>query len=203
MNSKEIYIKLKEENSLKKDTNFHDSESYFDILFSSPLNFDESAFENKINVFCPYFLEYTSLMVNPRVAEWISGVGTFLKIFKRINPSSSLYYVNDLQSNAVILSKEIMKDYDCQFVEKSTVAKFDIIFSDGILNLLDDSLIQDIIKKMVTSLDVNGVLMLLINLDPNTLRNDFNLIWIHNLVQEMDMICVWGKYTFSSMWIKK
>ena len=202
MNARDIYNKFKQEGLIRDTELFHDSETYLDLLFSSPLNFDESAFENKINVFCPYFLEYTSLMKNPSVAEWLSGIGTFLKIFKKINQTSKLFYVND-QVNSLMLAKEIMSEYECVFTKTNTEDKFDIVFSDGVLNLFDDETIKNLTIEIINSLNVNGVLMLLLNLDPNNLRKDFNLIWIHNLIQESNMMCVWGKYTFSSMWIKK
>lgn len=202
MNPRDIYNKFKQEGLIRKVEQFHDSENYLDLLFTSPLNFNESAFENKVNVFCPYFLEYTSLMDSPNVAEWVSGVGTFLKLFKRINPASKLFYVND-SVNSLMLAKEIMSEYECVFTERNTEIKFDIVFSDGVLNLFDDETIKNLIAEMMNSLNENGVLMLLINLDPNNLRKDFNLIWIHSLIQETNMMCVWGKNTFSSMWIKK
>lgn len=193
--------KLIKQKGLVKVEDFYDSESYLDLIFESPLNFVESSFENKLNLFCPYFLEYTSLMENPSVAEWSSGFGVFLKLFKRINNNAKLFYVNK-EGNSKDLAKYFLEETDCTFLERESEQKFDIIFNDGIFNLIDDETIRQWTSLITNSINKGGVFFLLINLDPSSLRKDFKIEWIHNLIQNGDMKCVWGKHTFSSMWIK-
>lgn len=200
MNTQDKYNILKEQ-GLQPSSKFYDSQEYLDMLFTSPLNYNSGAFENKINIFCPYFLELTSLMINPNVAEWISGFGVFLTTFKQINPTANLFYVNS-QGNSMNLAKMVLEDYNCEFLEKSTNQMFDIVFSDGVFNLFDDLTIRENINKITNSINKDGVFYLLLNLDTLSLRKYFDTRWIHDLIQENRMICVWGKYTFSSMWIK-
>lgn len=201
MTNLEKYNNIKSE--LTQKVSSTDSIEYFNNLFSTPLNFEEDQFRNKLMIFCPYFLDLIRIASAPKIAEFNSGAGIFLKLSKNINTESSLYFVNSVNSNANLIAQQIIDNTDFELVDiENTDLKFDVIINDGVLNLLSDGEIKELIERILASLSEGGLLLLLINLEPAELRKDFDIHWIHDLIQTESM-CLWGKYTFSSLWIKK
>jgi len=200
MNNLDKYLNVK--SSLSATENFVDSVEFLDILFSNPMNWNEDSFKNKLDLFCPYFLNLIETKLNPRIAEYYSGIGVFLKLMKKINSSCEVHFVNDSESNSVKIATSILNGEEYKINDSLSEEKYDVILSDGVFNWLLDSEIKDLTLKIKESLRVNGIFLLLVNLEPTMLRKDFDLQAIHNDLQN-DLICVWGKNTFSSIWMKK
>jgi hypothetical protein len=203
MNELQIYQDMCQKGYIHEVDTFYDSKSYFEMSFNTPLSWHPDAVFSKLNTFCPFFLEIMKTYEKPKVAEFYSGFGVFLKMVKNLIPESKIYFINKETSNSSKICKHILSTVTCNYAENVEKKELDIIFSDSILNILSDTEIKNIITLMYESLSVNGLLCLLINMDPITIRKDFDLRWIHDLYQKKGMLCVWGKYSFCSLWIKK
>jgi len=201
MNYYNLYQQLLTSGSFSETTQFFDSKEYLAQLFSTPLNYETSSFENKLKLFCPYFLPLIEVAINPKCLEFYSGFGIFLEIARMKNPDSELFYINNFRGNSEIIAKSINPELN--IVNGSENIKYDFIFTDGTFNLFSDEEIEQKITFIHNNINKGGIVCLLVNLDPLTLRKDFDIVKIHQEFQDKNFISIWGKNTFCSLWSKK
>lgn len=201
MNYYNLYQELLTSNRFSDTSQFFDSKEYLAQLFSTPLNYETNSFENKLALFCPYFLPLIEVATNPKCLEFYSGVGIFLEIAKMKNTESEIYYINNLRGNSEMIAKTINPQVN--IVNGTENIKYDFIFTDGTFNLFSDQEIEQKIEFISKNIKKGGIICLLVNLDPLILRKDFDIVKIHQRFQDRGFISIWGKNTFCSLWSKK
>jgi hypothetical protein len=201
MNYFNLYQELLGTDQFTDNYHFFDSKDYLSQLFSTPLNFEINSFENKLKLFCPYFLPLIEVANSPKCLEFYSGIGIFLEIAKLKNRESEVFYMNNHNGNSEKLAKRIYPDIN--IVNGTENIKYDFIFTDGTFNHFSDEEIIQKIDLIDGIINKGGVLCLLVNLDPLTLRKDFDIVKVHQLLQNKNFISIWGKNTFCSLWSKK
>lgn len=201
MNYFNLYQELLKSNEIAESSDFFDSQKYLDQLFSTPLNFEINSFENKLNLFCPYFLSLIEVGTKPKCLELYSGIGVFLQIAKNKNTEAELFYLNELGSNSTKIAKYINPSLN--IVNGTENIKYDFIFTDGTFNLFTDDQIEKRLRFVSDNISKGGVFCFLVNLDPLTLRKDFDIVKMHKFLQDNNFISIWGKNTFCSLWSKK
>lgn len=201
MNYYNLYQEFLANNQFSKSEEVFDSPEYFNDLFSTPLNFERNSFENKLKLFCPYFLPLIEVADKPKCLEFYSGIGLFLEIVKSKNTESELFYLNKPNSNSINIAKRVAENIN--IVNGSENIKYDFIFTDGSFNLFSDEQIYERLSFVSNNISKGGVFCLLVNLDPLTLRKDFDIVKIHQFLQDNQFISIWGKNTFCSLWSKK
>lgn len=200
MNNYDKYNLMQIESEISDYDIHYDNPKFMSGMFSTPLNFDTQTFNNKLDLFCPYFLDLLKQKKEPNIAEWWSGNGTFLQLAKQLNPEAKLHFINRSESNSNKLAKLVLEGYDCIFSE--TQVGLDIVINDAVYNVLSDEQITKLSGEIINSLNKNGLFLLIIDWNPSTLRSDFHLQWIHDMLQS-EMNCIWGKYSFTSLWAKR
>ena len=75
---------------------------------------------------------------------------------------------------------------------------YDIIVSDGVIQNFDENIQIGMITNMMTKVNRNGILCLLIDLS----GNNVDIINLHQILEQSDMVCIYGKNTYSSIWKK-
>jgi hypothetical protein len=190
------------EKSFDDKDEYYDSKDFFQELFSNPMNYDLVSFENKLKLFCPYFLPLIEVSESPKCLEFYSGFGLFLELAKKYNQESQSFFLNTKESNSNKLAEKIYND-SILLVDDNTNEQFDFVFTDGTFNLFSDEEIFERIETISRLTKVGGTVCLLVNLDPLSLRKDFDITKIHSQLQKNNFISTWGKNTFCSLWLKK
>jgi hypothetical protein len=185
------------------DMSGHDSKENLDSSFQTPLNWDIGQFRAKRQLFSPYFMEVASTYESPRVAEIMSGNGTFLDLAVVDLPVSSTTYVARNRNSADMF--RYLYDTSCPHnlvVGKPVASSFDIVISDGSINLMSGEELAEFEDWSFSSLAPGGIMCLLVNMAPEGLRSDFDLQALHARIRGSGLRCIHGMNTFSSLWKK-
>lgn len=178
-----------------------DSREALDAAFSTPLNFSVDHYRQKLHVFCPYFMGLASAYESPRVAELLSGNGTFLDLARADLPGCTTHYVSD-SPNSVGLFRHLYGEHPPhELVTDISGGLYDIVLSDASLNLMDGPQVERFVSVAPERVAPGGSLCLLVNMSPGELREDFDLSAIHRNLS-LSLTCVYGMNTFCSVWLK-
>lgn len=174
----------------------------FDIL-KLEFNINKKQFLNKINLFQPYLLT-TILDVDYKSSiEYMSGLGMFSELMKDINPYVDVTYYND-NIEMMNFTKWRMKNKNLN-ISYEINGKYDIVFIDGSIQYFEKDDQYKVIEKSTELVNDNGILSLLIDISGkknNSINNDVDIVSLHNYIENRDMICIYGRNTFSSIWKK-
>jgi hypothetical protein len=185
------------------DMTGHDSKENLDSSFQTPLNWDIGQFRAKLHLFTPYFMEVVSTYESPRVAEIMSGNGTFLDLVAVDLPGSSTTYVAR-NRNSADMFRYLYGTIGAHnlVVGRPDASSFDVVISDGAINLMSSEELTDFEEWSFGSLAPGGVMCLLVNMAPEGLRPDFDLQALHARIRGRGLRCIHGMNTFSSLWKK-
>ena len=188
---------------------YETSDTYiYDLLHA---NHDENLLTRKIDTFSPGFLYDVSSRKSGNFLEFGGGLGVFCEIIKKrtnldvtycdIKTRISDFTLWRYDKYKVPISSLIIPQEDFSLPEK-----YDVIFTDAVIEHLPSDQQEAYIRKLGSHLKTSGVLCLLIDLEGHNeempMHNDVDIMKLHSLLQEDGLICVYGKNTFSSRWVK-
>lgn len=197
-------------NSYGSSYDFYEkSKTYvFDLLRA---NHNEAALVDKINLFSPSFMFDICSRREGSFLEFGGGLGVFCEAVKRRTSLDVTYcdiktHVSDFtlwryEKHNVPVNTLIIPQEDFT-LEK----KYDIIFTDAVIEHMEPEQQKKTIKKLGSSLNKFGLLTLLIDLEGNTpdmpMRYNVDIVELHNILASEKLSCIYGRNTFSSRWVK-
>ena len=202
-NINNLKILLSQDNQKYKDRFIKDSHNLIYDVVQYNFNIDKLKLYTKYNTFSPQMLpiifesDYKSLLD-------LGGVGILSEVIKEMNPNIKVDFSSDNTFIKGFVKYRSQKYNHNINVKDSIDQNYDIIISDGVLQLYDDIHQVEIIDKINNKLNKNGLFCLLVDLSgskENPVYNDVDILKLHSLL-EMNMVCIYGKNTFSSIWKK-
>lgn len=202
-NIKDLKILLSQDKKEYKDNFIQESHNLIYDVVQHNFNVDKLRIATKFNTFSPQMLSiifesnYTSFLD-------LGGVGILSEVIKEMKPSIKVDFSNENKFISDFVKYRFEK-YSLNInITESIHDNYDIIVSDGVLQLYDDFQQVKNINKIKNKLNNNGLFCLLVDLSGskgNPVYNDVDILKLHSIL-EMDMICIYGKNTFSSVWKK-
>jgi len=181
----------------------HDSKDNLDASYSTPLNWDVDQFRAKLQVFSPYLMEVAGTYDSPRVAEVMSGNGTFLDLAAADIPGCTTTFVAR-NRNSADMFRHLYGPHTTHrlVVGRPGLSSFDVVISDGAVNLMSEEEMSDFEDWSFQSLAHGGIICLLVNMAPEGIRPGFDLLAMHDRMRGRGLRCIHGMNTFSSLWKK-
>ena len=152
-------------------------------------NLDEEKIKSKYNLFSPQFFHlikgYKSFI------EWGGGFGFITKVVKSLHDDMECsFFIKDID-----ILKFIRYKLDIDVIYEIN-KKYDVIVSDGLLHYLDEDSQIEVLNQMITYLNKGGIICLMFDI------NQVDVCKIHSILENSEMICIYGKNTFSSIWMR-
>lgn len=216
----EILLKCSNFKDLNKENfnNFqstHDfyksSDTYIFDLFNANLTLD--ILRSKINLFSPGLMDEISQKPSGvKFLEFGGGLGVFCELVKSINPNIEVTYcdiktkISDFTLWRFEKYKSDIKTLIIPQGDFSFEEKYDMIFSDAVIEHLPQSQQEIYVRKLSSYLNKNGSLYLIIDLEGENpdmpMHFNVDIIKLHSILEFENMTCVYGKNNFSSRWVK-
>lgn len=192
----------------EEDYLYNNSSNLFLDIIKPSFNVDKELMVSKFSLFSPCLL---SLIVDSnykKVLEFMGGTSLFSEIM--IGYNKDVTYANvesDMlefikwrveKRNLNIKVKEVARNFKLD-------EKYDFILSDGVLQLFNEENQYRILDSIVESLNKDGLVALLVDWSgskENIINYDIDVPKIHEYLNTKDMVCIYGKNTFSSVWKK-
>jgi len=173
-------------------------------------NSDKNLMISKYQLMSPYML---TLILNSGYKSFLefTGSGILSELIKEINPSSVVTYANVNSNLFEFIKWRINREKnDIRLLELNNNFKindiYDVIISDGFLQYFSEDDQLRMAVNMVDKISKNGILCLLIDISGHSekypLYKDVDIVKIHKEIEKFDMVCIYGKNTFSSLWKK-
>ena len=179
------------------------------LSFKLEFNTNTYSLESKLSLFSPQMLPLISSGYSTFL-EHMGDFGVLSEIIKIKCPEMSVTYSN-VESDIYHFVKW---RFETDNIDIKTYQlddnyriynKYDIIVSDGKLQFFTEDKQVKIVKNIVDNLNPNGIFCLLVDLSGKSsspLNNDVNITNIHSVLEDLDVVCIYGKNTFSSVWKK-
>jgi hypothetical protein len=200
--------KYREVGENKMDYLFYNSLNLPLEIIKLPFSIDLNSMINKYSLFSPYLLQLLNSSEYNKVLEFMGGTSLFSEFVSGMgkevtyaSPESEMFnFVKWRVSNRNlnIKIKEVARDF-------KLYETYDFIMSDGVLQLFNDEEQYNILESMTNSLNKGGVLALLVDWsgsEENPLNYDIDVSKLHDYLDRKDLVCIYGKNTFSSLWKK-
>jgi len=163
---------------------------------------DRSIMISKYHLMSPHMLTLITNSHYRSCVEYAGGVGLISEVIKDNSPLINVTYAN-IDNDEFRFTKWRVNTTgkDVRLLELSTFKlndSYDVIISDGVVQNFNESIQIDIIENMIDKVNRNGIICLLIDLS----RNNVDIIKLHQVLEQSDMICIYGKNTYSSIWKK-
>lgn len=179
-------------------------------LFKIGFNFNKDLLKNKLLLFSPQMISIIHNSNYETCLEHIGGFGIMSELVKEISPVTKVTYSNidsDLLKFVSWRQKKYNQDINILKLDDDFFINemYDLIISDGVLQYFNSEKQVDIIKNMINNLNKDGTICLLVDLageSASVLYNNVNIVDIHSILEYSDMVCIYGKNTFSSIWKK-
>jgi hypothetical protein len=185
-----------------------DSKNLIYDIIRYPFNIDKAHLLAKYQLFSPYMMNmiissgYTSFL------EYMGGVGVLSEIIKE-NLINSKVTFNSINNEIFHFSKW---RFEKKGLDISTIGyidkdkNYDVVVSDGFLQYLDSPDQEYLVQSMIDITSKNGLLCLLVDISgenpESPLKKNVDILRIHSILEQSDMVCIYGKNTFSSLWKK-
>ena len=179
--------------------------------FKSINNVDKQLLINKLKLFSPHLLSLIYKSDIKTCLEHIGGFGILSEIIKENNPHIEVTYSNNEGDMFRFVNwryDKYQNDIKTLLLEDfKIIDTYDVIISDGVLQYFSPSKQLGIISNIKNSLSKGGLLGLLIDIsgsdESKPLYHDVDIVKTHSFLEYSDMICIYGKNTFSSLWKKQ
>lgn len=176
----------------------------YDIIRYS-FNTEKSQILAKYQLFSPYMMSLITSSGYNNFLEYMGGMGILSEIIKENIPSSSVTF-NSINNEISNFAKWRFDKKGLNISVESLLREYDVIISDGFLQYLDSDGQENLLNMMINMTSKNGLLCLLIDIsgeDVNyPLKKNVDILNIHSILEQSDMVCIYGKNTFSSLWKK-
>lgn len=173
-----------------------------------PFNIDINSMIDKYSLFSPYFLQLLNGKEYKKFLEFMGGTSLLSEYISILGKEVTYGSVESEMFNFVkwrvnknslnIKIKEVARNFKLD-------ENYDFIVSDGVLQLFKEDDQLQILESMYRSLNKDGVLVILVDWSgskENPINYDVDITKLHNYLDEKDMVCIYGKNNFSSLWKK-
>jgi hypothetical protein len=188
---------------------YENSDTYIYDLFNA--NYDEDRLVQKIDLFSPGFMFDLASRKDGKFLEFGGGLGVFCEIVKKRTNLEVTYCdiktkISDFTSwrydkYGIPIKRLIIPQEDFQLD-----GKYDVIFTDAVIEHLEAEQQEIYVKKLGSYVNLFGVLCLLIDLEGENpempMHNNVDITKLHRILEDDGLMCVYGKNTFSSRWVK-
>lgn len=202
-NSKELI-----NNDLKTINNIDvliDSKNLIYDIIKYPFNVDKDQIIAKYQLFSPYMMNLIISSGYNSFLEYMGGLGVISEIIKENFPHSNITF-NSINDEIKKFSKWRFDKKGLDISVDILDGKYDVIISDGFLQYLDSNSQEHITQSMISMVSKNGLLCLLVDISGESpespLKKSVDILKIHSILEQSDMVCIYGKNTFSSLWKK-
>lgn len=198
-------------NSYNSTYEFYEkSDTYiYDLLYN---NISIQQLSSKIKLFSPDFFKMITNPTYKSFMEFGGGVGLFCEIIKSIRPDFNVNYF-DIKSKVSDFAtwrfnkRKINVNVNIIDQDNPTIeGSYDVIFTDAVIEHIEENKQISYIRKLSRCVNTNGMMCLIVDLegknDKMPMHFNVNIINIHNTLEQSHMVCVYGRNTFSSIWIK-
>lgn len=185
-----------------------DSKNLIYDIIKYPFNTDKAQLLAKYQLFSPYMMNLIISSGYSSFLEYLGGIGVLSEIIKE-NLIHSKVTFNSINTNIANFSKW---RFDKKGLDISTIGyidkkmNYDVVVSDGFLQYLDSKEQEDLTQSMIDITSKNGLLCLLVDISGESpeapLKKNVDILKIHSILEQSDMVCIYGKNTFSSLWKK-
>lgn len=181
----------------------HDSRGNLDMAFQSPLNWDADHFRQKLSLFSPYFMQMAATIPGPRVAELLSGNGTFLDMAAADLPGCDTAYVSWTRNSTLLFRHLYGEAPRHRLIEgRPAPGQIDVALCDATLNQMSEAQVSAFVEAAPAALSRGGLLCLLVDLTPGRVLPHLDLRAVHRRLEAEGLTCVHGMYTFSTLWVR-
>lgn len=185
-----------------------DSKNLIYDIIKYPFNTDKAKLLAKYQLFSPYMMNLIISSGYFSFLEYLGGIGVLSEIIKENLPHSKVTF-NSINNEITKFSKW---RFDKKGLDVSTIGyvdteiKYDVVVSDGFLQYLDFNDQCYLVQTMIDITSKNGLLCLLVDISGESsespLKKNVDILYIHSILEQSDMVCIYGKNTFSSLWKK-
>jgi len=178
--------------------------------FKVNFNIDKPTLRDKLSLFSPQMI---SLITNSNYStflEYMGGTGILSELIKELSPSMNVTYSN-VNSDMYKFFEWRINNYnhDINLLllddELQIENNYDVIVSDGNLQFFEEETQIKIVNNLLDKVNKDGILCLLADIagkESSPLYYDVDIVKIHSILEYSDMVCIYGKNTFSSIWKK-
>lgn len=172
-------------------------------------NINSQSMIAKFQLFSPYML---SLVINSNYNSVLdmSGIGMLSRLINESNPNIHITY-NNINTEISQFTKWLFDTYQqnigvLNLDISDIIDSYDVIISDGNLQYFNKYEQENRLYTMISKVNKNGLLCLLVDIsgysEEYPIRNDVDIIKLHSILEQSDMVCIYGKNSFSSLWKK-
>ena len=166
-------------------------------------NIDQQMMITKFQLFSPYML---SLVINSGYTDILdmSGLGLLSSLIKKSDSRINVTYSNiNKYINKFVKWRFDKYNEDINVIDIDNFnINYDVIISDGYLSYFGQDGQSIILSKMIERVNRNGILCLLADITDQESETRVDIIKLQSLLEQSDMVCIYGKNTFSSLWKK-
>ena len=178
--------------------------------FKVNFNIDKPTLRDKLSLFSP---QMVSLITNSNYStflEYMGGTGILSELIKELSPSMNVTYSN-VNSDMYNFFEWRINNYnhDINLLllddELQIENNYDVIVSDGNLQFFEEEIQIKIVNNLLDKVNKDGILCLLADIagkESSPLYHGVDIVKIHSILEYSDMVCIYGKNTFSSIWKK-
>lgn len=163
---------------------------------------DRNIMINKYQLMSPQLLTLVMNSNYRSCLEYAGGIGVLSELIKETSPLMNVTYAN-VDCDEFRFTKWRINTFknDVRLLELDSFKindTYDIIISDGVVQNFSEDIQVEMISNMKDKVNKNGILCLLIDIS----RNNVDIINLHQILEHSDMVCIYGKNTYSSIWKK-
>lgn len=182
-----------------------DSKNLIYDIIKYPFNVDKSQILGKYQLFSPYMMNLITTSEYSTFIEYMGGLGVLSEIIKE-NLSNVKVTFNSINMEISDFAEWRFSKKGLDISTNFTNVTYDVVVSDGFLQYLDSDSQENLVISMIDITSKNGLLCLLIDISGEDaeapLKKNVDIIKIHSILEQSDMVCIYGKNTFSSLWKK-
>jgi hypothetical protein len=173
---------------------------------SYPFESSDTALIGKYQLFSPQLLPLALNSGYRTLLEFMGGLGLLSEISKKYSPNMEVDFCS-MNNHITDFASWRFSKRDVKVNVSNDISRtYDVIISDGLLHYLNSSEQEILLRNMISRVNKNGLLAILVDLsgkdESNLLKQEVDIIKLHNILEQSDMLCIYGKNTFSSLWKK-
>lgn len=189
---------------------YESSDTYIFDLFNA--NYDQEVLRNKINLFSPGLVQDLSFKpMGTKFLEFGGGLGVFCELVKKTNPGIDVTYcdiASKISDFTLWRYKKHNVNIDTLIIPQDDFelpGKYDIIFTDAVIEHLPSEQQERYMKKISSSLNNGGSFLCIVDLEGENpdmpMHYNVDIHRLHSILESEGMVCTFGRNTFSSRWI--
>lgn len=156
---------------------------------------------NKYMLFSPHMLGFLKSHYNTFLD--LSSIGLISEYIKDINPDSIVHF----HSMNTEISKFAMWRYEKNDMNISVgeiSEQYDVVISDGVVQYLSTDKQFIYLNNILTRISPDGIFVFMADIiKEEPIKKYVDIVALHSLIEDKDdMVCIYGKNTFSSLWKK-